>query len=184
MDEMIDGISRQADGAFIAPFDLTRFLAGRMRAWGVFEDRAGRSRRRFVVDLDGRRDGSRFILDERFEFDDGVIEERRWVFLVESDGSFTATSPDVVGMAQGRSSAGEARMRYVFRLQVSGRSINVEFDDRFYRIDDDRAINRATISKFGVRLGELTILFDRRAGLGGGTGAAGTLSTTEGRIAA
>ena len=39
-----------------APFDLLSWLEGRTLAEGVFEDRGGRVRRRFTVELNGRPD--------------------------------------------------------------------------------------------------------------------------------
>ena len=144
-------------------FDLLGFLDGPVRAWGVFEDRGGRVRRRFVADLVGRGDGTRFVIDEEFRFDDGTVEQRQWQFERGEGGAFHATATDVIGQAEGRGDAGGARLRYQFRLDIKGRSRIVDFDDRFYPIDGGRIINRATVSKFGVRLGELTILFERRS---------------------
>jgi hypothetical protein len=37
----------------------------------------------------------------------------------------------------------------------------VAFDDRIYRMGDGLAVNRATMSKFGVVLGELALFFKR-----------------------
>lgn len=160
-------------------FDLLGYLDGPVRAWGVFEDRAGRVRRRFVADLAGHRDGMRFVIDEEFRFDDGAVEQRQWQFERGEGGAFHATATDVIGQAEGRAEAGGARMRYQFRLAIKGRSVVVDFDDRFYPIDADRIINRATVSKFGVRLGELTILFERCA-----AGAAGCDAAAAARRAA
>lgn len=52
-------------------------------------------------------------------------------------------------------------MAYCFRLKLSSRQLVVRFNDRIYRMGDDTAINRATITKWGVRLGELSIFFKR-----------------------
>ena len=86
------------DGAL---FELTTFLAGRTRAWGIFEDRFGRLRRRFDVDMDGRWQEGVFRLDERFVYDDGRIENRTWLVRQLSEGRFEATCDDCVGVAAG-----------------------------------------------------------------------------------
>jgi len=39
----------------------------------------------------------------------------------------------------------------------------VDLDDWMYLIDDRVMLNRATMSKFGVRLGEITLSFTKRA---------------------
>jgi hypothetical protein len=52
--------------------------------------------------------------------------------------------------------------RYTLALKVDGRTWNVDFDDWMYLIDDRVMLNRATMSKFGVRLGEVLLSFTRR----------------------
>jgi hypothetical protein len=37
----------------------------------------------------------------------------------------------------------------------------VDFDDRIYRMGEGRAVNRATMSKWGIKLGELSLFFVR-----------------------
>mgnify|MGYP000930254105 CR=1 FL=1 len=150
-----------SSGSGAPPFNLMGFLHGRVRAWGIFEDRTGRVRRRFSIALDGRREGRHLVVTEHFRFDDGAEETRIWRFSPVDERRFTASTEDVVGVAEGLLDGDAARMRYAFRIPLRGRRVAVEFDDRFYRIDDDRAINRATLTKFGVRLGEVTIFLTR-----------------------
>jgi hypothetical protein len=142
-------------------FELTEFLAGRTRAWGVFEDRFGRLRRRFDVDMHGRWEGETFVLDEQFTYDTGETEARTWRVKVASDGRFTATCPDCIGEARGTCTDDVIRMRYRFRLKLGAREIAVDFDDRLYRMGPTLAVNRARMSKWGVELGALSLFFTR-----------------------
>ena len=48
-------------------------------------------------------------------------------------------------------------------LNMSGRDVKVHFDDWIYRQDEDIAINRAYVSKFGVEIGSVTLVFLRGA---------------------
>jgi Protein of unknown function (DUF3833) len=143
-------------------FELTSFLEGRTSAWGIFEDRFGKLRRRFSVEMNGRWKGSAFHLDECFIYDTGERELRTWIVTPLGDGRFTATCPDCVGRASGECDDQSIRMRYRFRLRLGGRTINVSFDDRIYRMCEDIAVNRATMSKWGVKLGELSLFFRRQ----------------------
>ena len=145
-----------------ARFELTRFLEGHTCAWGIFEDRFGRVRRRFNVDMHGRWHGARFHLDERFVYDDGRIENRTWIVTPLADGHFKATCADCIGEARGECAGDAIRMRYTFRLQLPSRVITVDFDDRLYRMSSDTAVNRATMRKWGVKLGELSLFFTRQ----------------------
>ena len=140
-------------------FELTTFLEGHTHAWGVFEDRFGRLRRRFTVDLHGRWRDESFVLDERFVYDTGEVETRIWHVTPSGAGRFLATCDDCVGSASGESDADSVRMSYRFRLKLKAREIVVAFDDRLYRMGDTTAVNRATMSKWGIKLGELSLFF-------------------------
>ncbi len=141
-------------------FELTSFLEGTTRAWGVFEDRFGRLRSRFTVDLHGRWDGQVFVLDERFVYDSGETETRTWRVTPLGAGGFRGTCADCIGSARGQSDADSVRMSYRFRLKLKQREIIVDFDDRLYRMGDRNAVNRATMSKWGIKLGELSLFFE------------------------
>lgn len=144
------------------PFELTRFLEGRSVAWGIFEDRFGKVKRRFQISLVGSWNGPRFELRESFQFDDGAVEERVWVLEPSSDGrSFVGTCGDAVGIASGEVSEGAAAMRYTFRLKLNDRTINLVFHDRFFPIGDRVMINRTKVSKWGLKVGEITAVFQR-----------------------
>ena len=52
-------------------------------------------------------------------------------------------------------------MNFIYKsnIQIAGRNIKVEFDDWFLRPDEDTVINRAEITKFGIKLAEVSIFF-------------------------
>ena len=127
----------------------------------MFEDRFGRLRRRFTVDMEGRWEAGVFHLDERFAYDDGRLETRTWLVTPARDGAFTATCDDCIGEARGRCTADAIEMAYSFRLRLPSRTLVVDFDDRIYRMGAHTAVNRATMRKWGIRLGELSLFFAR-----------------------
>lgn len=142
-------------------FELTTFLDGRSLAWGIFEDRFGKLRRRFKVELLGRWHDDLFELEEQFTYDDGTRETRVWRVTPMGAGRFSATCPDCVGAAHGTCDADSIRMSYRFRLKLDARRIDVDFEDRIYRVGDGVAFNRATMRKWGIRLGEVSLFFRR-----------------------
>ena len=156
--QMANDMIQQKNGPL---FELTTFLEGRTSAWGIFEDRFGKLRRRFTVEMVGRWQDEVFTLDETFAYDDGTRETRVWRVAPVGHGAFTATCADCVGTAYGSCDADTIRMSYGFRLKLDTRSINVHFDDRIYRVGAGIAVNRATMSKWGVKLGEVSLFFRR-----------------------
>ncbi len=161
---MPHSVTQAGDGAGL--FELTTFLSGRTHAWGVFEDRFGRLQRRIDVEMNGAWRGNEFVLDEIFTYDTGESETRTWVVAPLGGGRFSATCPDCVGVARGVCDATSVRMSYQFKLKLKSRTVVVAFDDRLYRMGDEIALNRATMRKWGVKLGELSLCFQRIDGNG------------------
>ncbi|HCN73035.1 MAG TPA: DUF3833 domain-containing protein, partial [Pusillimonas sp.] len=48
------------------------------------------------------------------------------------------------------------------RLPVGDTTYDVSFDDWMFLMNDEVMLNRATMSKFGIRLGEVTLSFYKR----------------------
>ena len=146
--------------------DLAAFFAGDSIAYGIFEDRFGNLRRQFRVNMTGTVEGDTLTLVEDFLYDDGERADRTWVIRrtgVDEDGSvrYEGNAADVSGTASGRVGGNTLNWEYDVVLEMSGREVAVHFDDWIYRQDEDVAINRAFISKFGVEIGSVTIVFLR-----------------------
>ena len=140
-------------------FDLLAYFEGRTTADGVFEDRKGRIRRRFTVEMMGRFAGNSLSLDEHFVFDDGERQQRTWTLVRRSGVSFTGTCPDSVSEAQGRFADGAAYLESELRLKVGKRQVAMRFDDAFYEAGAGLVLNRSTISKWGFHIGQVLIVF-------------------------
>lgn len=142
-----------------APFDLLSWLEGPTHATGVVEDRKGRVRRRFTVELTGTAEGNSLRLHERFLFDDGERQERTWLLTRGAGGSFTGRAGDSVSDAQGHFAEHAAYLSSELKLTVGKRSMALRFDDAFYPSGPGLVLNRSTMSKWGVRLGQILIQF-------------------------
>ena len=141
--------------------DLAQYFNGKVTAHGIFQDRSGQVIRRFTVDMDGRWDGNQGVLDEHFTYSDGKKERRIWRLTKHDDGRYTGTADDVIGTAQGRSAGNAFQWAYTLQLPVDGTVYEVQFDDWMYLVDERVMLNRATMSKFGIRLGEVTLSFQK-----------------------
>ena len=65
----------------------------------------------------------------------------------------------MVGTAKGYSYGPTFKFEYVLLVPVKGREIKITFDDWIFMQDEKVAINRATMSKFGIKVAELTVFF-------------------------
>ncbi|MCW5751914.1 MAG: DUF3833 domain-containing protein [Alphaproteobacteria bacterium] len=142
---------------------LEGYFAGKSRAWGIFEDRFGRLRRQFVVDIEGSWDAARqeLTLVEDFVYDDGETERRVWIIRKTAPASYEGTADGVVGKATGRAAGNAFYWTYLFDLKVGEGTWQVRFDDWMWLQDAEILINRAEITKWGFQLGTVSIFFRR-----------------------
>ena len=112
--------------------------------------------------IDARWEGDVGVLDERFSWSDGTTSTRVWTLTRQADGSFLGRADDVIGEALGEAACNALRWRYVLALPVDGKVYNVDFDDWMFLIDDKVMLNRSFMSKWGFRLGEVTLTFVKR----------------------
>jgi hypothetical protein len=141
--------------------DLRTYFNGPVTAHGLFTDRSGRVVKRFSVALVGTWNGSQGVLEEDFAYSDGTKQRRVWRLTDLGGGRFTGRADDVVGEAQGQASGNALNWRYTLALPVDGRVINVQFDDWMYQMSEGVMLNKAEMSKFGIRLGEVTLSFQK-----------------------
>ena len=135
------------------------FLSGNVKAWGILQNRSGNVIRQFSADLNGKWDGKKLILDEKFNWTDGEIQTRQWTINKLDEHNYTGTAKDVVGTAKGYSYGPAFKFEYVLLVPVKGKEIKITFDDWIFKQDENVAINRATMKKFGFKVAELTVMF-------------------------
>ena len=81
---------------------LEDYFEGQTTAYGVFEDRFGKVRRSFKVDITGTVENGVLTLDERFVYDDGERDTRVWEIDILGDGAYRGTAGDVPEYAYGQ----------------------------------------------------------------------------------
>lgn len=142
--------------------DLQQYFNGTLDAYGVFTDRSGAVVKRFTVLMQCTWTGDQGVLDEQFTYSDGTKQTRIWRLTKTGNGRFVGRADDVVGDAQGESLGNAFHWTYTLRLPVDNSVYDVQFDDWMYLMNDKVMLNKATMSKFGVRLGEVTLSFTKR----------------------
>ncbi len=138
---------------------IEEYLTGNVKAYGILQNRSGKVTRQFTADLDGKWDGQQLILDEKFNWNDGEIQTRQWKINKIDEHNYEGTASDVVGTAKGFSYGPAFKFEYVLLVPVKGKEIKITFDDWIFKQDERVAINRATMTKFGFKVAELTVMF-------------------------
>ncbi|HET9977303.1 MAG TPA: DUF3833 domain-containing protein [Burkholderiaceae bacterium] len=141
--------------------DLRRYFNGPLTAHGIFTDRSGKVVRRFTVRMVGTWTGDQGVLEEDFVYSDGMKERRVWRLADLGQGRYSGRADDVVGEAVGIAAGNALNWRYTLALKVDGRTVEVQFDDWMYLMDERVMLNKAAMSKFGIHLGEVTLAFTK-----------------------
>jgi hypothetical protein len=135
------------------------YLSGNVKAWGMLQDRSGKVTRQFSANLNGKWDGKQLTLDEEFNWTDGEIQKRQWKINKIDEHNYEGKAGDVVGVARGYSYGPAFKFEYVLLVPVKGKEMKITFDDWIFMQDERVAINRATMTKFGIKVAELTVMF-------------------------
>ena len=144
--------------------DLFSFFEGNTVAYGIFEDRFGNLKRQFRVNISGTIVDETLTLDEDFLYDDGEKDKRIWKIkkITEKDKiTYEGQAEDIEGTATGSISGNTLNWSYDIYLNIKGSNIKVHFNDWIYKQSENLAINRAYVSKFGINIGSVTLVFLR-----------------------
>ena len=138
---------------------IEEYFQGHVKAWGMLQDRKGNVKREFEAKMFGSFENNLLILEEEFFWKDGEEQKRIWKIEKIDNHNYIGTASDVVGKAKGISYGSAFKFEYDLMVPFKGKNIKISFDDWIFKQDDKVAINRATLKKFGFKVGELTVFF-------------------------
>lgn len=145
------------------PLDLFSYFQGETKGWGIVQDRKGRLTRQFVVDIKGTvsSDG-KLTLVEDFNWNDGEKSTRTWILSKVNLHSYTGRAEDVINVASGTLYGNVLNWQYQLNLKVDDTTWKIKFDDWMFLVSDNLLLNKAILSKFGLKVGEVTIVFEKK----------------------
>lgn len=138
------------------------FFQGQLSAHGVIKDRGGKVIRYFNADIKAWWEDGIGTLEEDFVFDDGEPERRVWTLTPQDDGSYIGTAGDVVGDGRITLAGNSMFLDYVLRIPYNDGTLDLRIDDRMYLVNPTMLINESTMTKFGIRVGEILLVIEKR----------------------
>ena len=157
LDKGKSSIDAVVEGVAVSENDPKNTTVG----FGGAPDRSGKVTRQFKADLIGSFKDNIITLDEDFYRTDGEKQKRTWKIKKIDNNNYIGTAPDVVGEATGVQYGSAFKFKYDLLVPFKNKNIKVSFDDWIFKQDEKVAINRATLTKFGFKVGELTVFFMR-----------------------
>lgn len=135
------------------PLVLESFFEGGTEGEGIFVNGWTGAERRFHVRIAGTWDGTTLTMVEDFDYADGEKDRKTWELTRTGPGTFTGTREDVVGDARIWTEGRVVRLEYTVRLA----GWTVGFADVLALRADGTLVNRATVGKWGIRLGRVDL---------------------------
>jgi hypothetical protein len=143
-------------------FTLEGFFSGRTIGKGNFAVPIAGVRRELTVITRGRWDGRTLTLREDFLFADGEKDVKTWRFTKTGPGIYEGTREDVIGKADVRQVGNTVQLRYSADVRAKdGSATRLDFADTIAPLDGRRVLNEAVISRFGVPIGTISLVFAR-----------------------
>ncbi len=136
---------------------LPGFFSGSAQAFGVLQNWRGQQTLHFSAELCGQWQGNKGDLYEIFRYSDGRTDKRHWQLQVAADGAVTGAAADVVGPASGRIAGNTLYWEYVLRIPQADGAVDVTVKDWLYLVTPQQLVNRSTLHKYGLNVGELTL---------------------------
>jgi hypothetical protein len=144
-------------------FNLEAFFDGKVKAWGIVQNRSQEMVQRFEVDIIGARSGEALVLDETFTYGVGDgVEKRIWTINKNADNRYSGRAGDILGKATGNVFGNAMQWTYEMDLPVDDTTYRVTFDDWMWAFDENTLINRSYIKKFGFVVAEVTIFMQKQ----------------------
>ena len=140
---------------------IEEYFDGPVKAWGILQNRNGKVTRQFKADMFGKFEDNTLILEEDFYWTDGEKQKRIWKIKKIDNNYYEGSAPDVVGIAKGFQYGSAFKFEYQLNVPFKNKNIKITFDDWIFKQDENVAINRATLTKFGFKVGELTVFFKK-----------------------
>jgi hypothetical protein len=141
-------------------FTMEGFFTGRTVGKGAFSSSIAGVNRPLTVVTRGRWDGRTLTLREDFAFADGEKDVKTWRFTKTGPGVYEGTREDVIGKAVVRQVGNTVQLTYSADVRGKDGSVTrLDFADTIAPVDRRSVLNKATVSKFGVPIGDVTITF-------------------------
>ena len=101
------------------------------------------------------------LCEEYLENDKKVI--RNWEFKRVTDSLFIGNENNVKGIVKVNIEENRLVMKYSFKLKVWNFNLTVLIKDYMYQINKKEIINTTFISKFGIKLAEVILLYKKKS---------------------
>lgn len=143
------------------PIHFQEYLNGHITGTGIIQDRKGLVTKSFEFSGDASWQGDKGQFHEKMVYNDGKIDTRVWTFKKISDNQYEGYTDEVIGKAVIDISGNAMNWKYKMNVKVGDKTYLISFDDWMFLLPDGKLMNRNYFKKFGLTVGELTLLMQK-----------------------
>jgi hypothetical protein len=144
-------------------FDLVTFFRGRTVGVGSFSAPIAGIKRDLTVKTRGKWDGKTLTLVEDFFYADGERGRKTWRFKRIAPGRYEGRREDVVGVADVRQVGRLVTLSYLADIRAKdGTVTRLGFNDTIGYSSSGGVYNTASVTRFGLPIGNVTITFEKQ----------------------
>jgi hypothetical protein len=142
--------------------DLREFFKGKIYAQGIVQERSGLVIKRFDVDIQASWKDNVCTLDEKFNYSDKTKSTRVWKLRETAPFKYEGLAHDVIGVAKGFVAGNTFYFQYNLDVPVGDKNYNIHFEDWMYLLDKKTLLARSYMTKWGFRVGEVTLVMTKK----------------------
>lgn len=139
-----------------------QYFAGRTHSWGVFESRSGNPTKLIHTQTQGRVQGGVLRFEQDLQIERSKNSHRSWLIRRVDEHHYTATGSGIVGTARGEAYGNALHLEFTIDAVPGNPLAHLHMSQWLYLQPDGRTlINRATITKGGITLAQVTEQFQK-----------------------
>lgn len=137
------------------------YLNGKIKGAGIIQNISGKLTKSFEFEGEASWKGDQGEFHEKMYYNDGRIDARVWKFVKINDNHYEGYTNEVIGKAEIYISGNAMNWKYKMKVLVGSKSYLINFDDWMYLLPNGKLMNRNYFKKFGITVGELTLLMEK-----------------------
>lgn len=142
-------------------FDPQRFFDGHLSGWGIYTDRSGVVRQRFKIEMEAAWQGDLGKIQQIFRYSNGKVTERIVTLNKLDESRYRIVASDAQSQGEGRVAGNSAHWNYQLPFDGGAGLELREVEQWSYAIDANTLVQKITLKKYGLPMGELTMFVQR-----------------------
>ncbi|MDQ7014885.1 MAG: DUF3833 family protein [Gammaproteobacteria bacterium] len=142
-------------------FDPQAFYSGHLSGWGMYTDRSGVVRQRFRIEMEAAWQQDLGKLQQTWRYSTGKVAQRIVTLKKLDEHRYRIAASDAQSQGEGRVAGNSAYWNYRFSFDDGSEVAVRQVEQWSYAIDANSVMQKISLKKYGLPMGELTVFVQR-----------------------